>query len=119
MPWEEITALDRRKQFIEEFQLEQDGFAELCRMYGVSRQTGYKWVERFEAQGEAGLEDLSRAPRRSPQAMGADVAARVIELRHRHPRWGPRKLRVYLQSRPVFGKRWSCSIYTASTAAVA
>ncbi len=64
MPWEERTAMGQRKQFIEEFQLEQDGFAELCRKYEVSRQTGYKWVARFEAQGEAGLEDLSRAPRK-------------------------------------------------------
>jgi len=43
MPWEERTALDQRKQFIEEYQLEQDDFAELCRKYAVSRQTGYKW----------------------------------------------------------------------------
>jgi len=99
MPWEERTALDQRKQFIEEYQLEQDDFAELCRKYAVSRQTGYKWVKRFAAEGEAGLADLSRAPRHSPQAMEADVAARVIELRQQHPRWGPRKLRVYLQRR--------------------
>src|SRR5580658_7706422 len=56
MPWEKRTAMDQRKEFIEEYQLEQEALAELCRKYGVSRQTGYKWVKRFEAEGEAGLE---------------------------------------------------------------
>jgi transposase InsO family protein len=99
MPWQARTALDQRKQFIEEWQLEQGGFAELCRKYEISRQTGYKWVKRFEAQGEIGLESLSRAPHHSPQAMVAEVAARVIGLRQEHPRWGPRKLRAYLEGR--------------------
>jgi putative transposase len=98
MPWNARTALEQRKEFMEEWQLEQDDFAELCRKYGISRQTGYKWVKRFEVQGAAGLEDLSRAPRESPQAMSAEVAAGVIELRQQHPRWGPRKLRAYLEN---------------------
>jgi putative transposase len=98
MPWNARTALEQRREFMEEWQLEQDDFAELCRKYGVSRQTGYKWVKRFEIQGIAGLEDLSRAPHESPQSMSAEVAAGVIELRQQHPRWGPRKLRVYLES---------------------
>ena len=62
MPWNARTALEQRRKFVEERQLEQEDFAELCRKYGVSRQTGYKWVKRFEAQGVAGLEDLSREP---------------------------------------------------------
>jgi putative transposase len=105
MPWNARTALEQRREFVEERQLEQDDFAELCRKYGVSRQTGYKWVKRFEAQGVAGLEDLSRSPHDSPQAMSTEVAARVIELRQQHPRWGPRKLRVYLEKRHP-GRRW-------------
>ena len=55
MPWNARTALEQRRKFVEERQLEQDDFAELCRKYGISRQTGYKWVKRFEAQGVAGL----------------------------------------------------------------
>jgi putative transposase len=99
MPGQERTAVDQRKQFIEEWQLEQDGFAELCRKYGISRQSGYKWVNRFKVQGEECLDGLSRAPHRSPQSMGDEVAARLIALRQQHPRWGPRKLRAYLQDR--------------------
>jgi transposase InsO family protein len=105
MPWNARTALEQRREFVQEWQLEQDDFAELCRRYGISRQTGYKWVGRFEAQGAAGLEELSRAPRKSPQAMSAEVAAGVIELRQQHPRWGPRKLRVYLENHNP-GQHW-------------
>lgn len=97
MPWRARTALEERKQFIEEWHLHEEGFAELCRRYGISRQTGYKWLDRFEAEGEFGLADRSRAPRQSPQAMSETVAAQVIALRHQHPRWGPRKLRAYLE----------------------
>ena len=105
MPWKARTALEQRKEFIAEWQLQLDGFAELCRKYGISRPTGYKWVERHRDHGEAGLEDESRAPHQSPQAMSAAVAARVIELRQQHPRWGPRKLRAYLErQRP--GEPW-------------
>ena len=65
MPWKARTAMEERKQFNEERQLQQDGFAELCRRYRISRQTGYQWVERFERQGELGLAERSRAPHQS------------------------------------------------------
>ena len=90
--------MEERKEFIEEWKQSVDGFAELCRKYGISRQTGYKWVKRFQTEGEAGLEEHSRAPHDSPQAMSPEVVGRVVELRQQHPRWGPRKLRWYLQS---------------------
>jgi transposase InsO family protein len=98
MPWNARTAVEQRKAFIEEWQLGQEEFAEMCRKYGVSRPTGYKWVKRFASLGEAGLEEESRAPHHSPQGISAEVAARVIELREQHPRWGPRKLRAYLEN---------------------
>jgi transposase InsO family protein len=97
MPWKERTAVEERKSFIEEWQLKEDNLAELCRKYGISRQTGYKWLKRFETQGEHGLLDLSRAPRQSPQAMSDEVASELVQLRQQHPRWGPRKLRSYQQ----------------------
>ncbi len=35
--------------------------AALCEEYGVSRKTGYKWLQRFVAGGPAGLVERSRA----------------------------------------------------------
>jgi transposase-like protein len=61
MPWNARTAVEQRKAFVGEWQLQQESLAELCRKYGISRQTGYKWIQRFESHGLAGLEDLSGA----------------------------------------------------------
>ena len=97
MPWKERKALDEKRSFIEEWNQDEEGLAELCRRYEISRQTGYKWVERYEQEGEAGLEERSRAPLHHPQAMSEKVKQALIRLRSQHPSWGPRKLRAYLQ----------------------
>ena len=73
MPWKERKALDEKRSFIEEWNQDEEGLAELCRRYEISRQTGYKWVERYEQEGEAGLEERSRAPLHHPQAMSEKV----------------------------------------------
>jgi transposase InsO family protein len=66
--------------------------AELCRRFGVSRKTGYKWLGRFAAQGPVGLADQSRRPRASPGRTSPETEAAVLALRERHPTWGGRKL---------------------------
>lgn len=99
MPWKESKALDERKRFIEEWKKGEEDFAELCRQYGIARQTGYKWTTRYAQEGEAGLEEHSRVPQHCPHALRQPVMEAIIELRQQHPRWGPRKLRAYLQTR--------------------
>jgi putative transposase len=99
MPWEERKAVELRTKFVQEAERKSEAFAELCRRYSISRVTGYKWVQRFAQQREAGMKERSRAPRRVPHAMSAATAERIIALRHQHPRWGPRKLRAYLSKR--------------------
>ncbi len=69
--------------------------AALCREYGVSRKSGYKWLKRFREGGAEALADMSRRPHKSPRASG-EAVLRVIELRAKHPRWGPRKLHKVL-----------------------
>jgi len=96
MPWKARRAVDERKDFIREWQRQEESLAELCRRYGISRPTGYKLIERYEAEGESGLVDRSRAPHSRPQSMDAEVAERIAALRRQHPRWGPRKLQAYL-----------------------
>jgi putative transposase len=98
MPWKESKAMDERKRFIEEWEQGEDSVAELCRRYGITRQTGYKWAERYQQEGEEGLEEHSRAPHHSPQAMSKAVREAILRLRRAHPRWGPRKLRAHLQA---------------------
>lgn len=97
MPWEERTPMAERKRFIEDVERGEESMAALCRRYGVSRKTGYKWLKRYREEGDTGLQDRSRRPHRSPQRTSAAVEARLVEARLRHPAWGPRKLRAWLK----------------------
>jgi transposase InsO family protein len=72
-------------------------FRELCRRFGISAPAGYKWLRRWEEEGEAGLWDRSRRPRRSPTRTPAELEEQVVELRRRHPRWGGRKIAAALR----------------------
>lgn len=64
----------------------------LCRRFGVSPTTGYKWLARYSLQGAAGLEEVSRRPHRSPRRCEAGIEAAVLALRRAHPAWGGRKI---------------------------
>lgn len=96
MPWKARSGLDERKDFVKEWEKGEEGLAELCRRYSISRVTGYKWVARYQEEGEEGLRERSRAPHAPAWSMSEEVQERLLELRAEHPRWGPRKLRAYL-----------------------
>jgi putative transposase len=92
MPWNETDPMDQRCKFVMAYASGRFEMAELCRLYGVSRPTGYKWVERHRAEGVAGLKERSRAAHHCPHRMSAKVARWFLAERRAHPRWGPRKL---------------------------
>lgn len=96
MPWKETRVLEERMKFVVARLRDEYPMTELCEAYGISRKTGYKWLERYEAVGVTGLQDQSRAPKEQAQRTDPTLAARAIELRRAHPRWGPRKLRAIL-----------------------
>jgi len=99
MPWSQTTPMDQKTQFIADYLRETFSFTELCARYGVSRETGYKLVERYLEQGAAGLEERSRRPHISPNQTAEHIVEALLELRRRHPRWGAKKLI------PLLGKR--------------
>jgi len=68
----------------------------LCRRFGVSRKTGYKWVKRYASAGVSGLLDRSRRPRDSPGRTSETMEGRVLAVRIEHPAWGGRKIRRVL-----------------------
>ena len=68
MPWMECSPVSQREEFVTLIETQAVSFAELCRRFGVSRRTGYKWLGRFQADGWHGLTDRSRRPRRPPTA---------------------------------------------------
>jgi transposase InsO family protein len=96
MPWRETGAVDERDGFVEEVLAGVFSKAAVCRRYGVSRVTGDKWLERYRAEGRAGLGDRSRAPHHHPNAVPVATAEAVVALRERYPHWGPKKLRAFL-----------------------
>jgi transposase InsO family protein len=99
MPWKEIGIVEKRKQFIEQWLSQEWTVTELCARHGISRQAGYNTRARYQQWGWEGLEERSRAPRRHPNQTAEELEQRIVELRHQHMRWGPRKLKAVLERR--------------------
>ncbi len=99
MPWEEVSIMSQRREFVALSQKEEVNRRELCRKFGVSPTTGYKWLGRYCVGGEAALADLSRRPHRSPGRTGPEIEEMVLKVRDAHPAWGGRKLRAWLSAR--------------------
>ena len=90
MPWSE-GPVEERKKMIAAWELG-EAKAELARRFGVSRQTVYDYIQRWEEHGAAGLEAGSRAPHSNPRQTSAAVANALLDLKQQHPNWGPAKL---------------------------
>jgi len=93
--------LDLRIRFIQSVQTKRYSMTELCREFGVSRKTGYKWLKRYLETGSCNaLKNHSRCPRSSPNKTDAEIEQRVIELRKSRG-WGARKLLVELADEDI------------------
>src|SRR5438094_8889426 len=90
MPWREASPMDQRTQFIADHLRDVLSITELCALYGISRKTAYKWIDRYLRQGPAGLEEDSRRPRRSPNQTSEEIVSAILDARRRHPRWAGR-----------------------------
>jgi transposase InsO family protein len=90
MPWRETSAMGQRREFVMLAIQEGANRSELCQRFGVSRQTGYKWLDRFAAGDE--LVDRSRRPHDSGGRSAAATEALVLSVRDAHPAWGARKI---------------------------
>src|SRR5215212_7131696 len=99
MPWQEMSPMEQRAQFLSDHHRELYSMRELCARYGVSRKTGYKWLARYAAEGARGLVERSHAPHVCPHRIADDIAALVLTARRAHPTWGPAKLVQYLAPR--------------------
>ena len=97
MPWKIFSALGERWRFVQAALKHRLPFTTLCRAFGVSRQSGYKWLARFLRDGRAGLRNRSRRPRRTPNRMPRRWRQAVRQLRRRFPHWGAKKIRARLR----------------------
>lgn len=99
MAWNETNPMKERVLFIDDLESNLYSMTELCDMYGISRKSGYKWVQRYVEEGVEGLKDRSRAPHSCPHRTEERVVEALLAARRAHPRWGPRKLLAYLKPR--------------------
>jgi transposase InsO family protein len=83
----------------------------ICRGFGVSPKTAYKWIDRFDHGGVAALADRPRRPHRSPARTDEAIERLVCRMRREHPAWGGRKIRHRLLA---LGHR-ACDVPAAST----
>jgi transposase InsO family protein len=89
-----MSPVTERQRFIDAYLTGEYGVAELCRSFGISRKTGYKWLARFMENCE--LEDRSSRPHHSPRAVAEWLEDAIVRARKQRPNWGPRKLRAAL-----------------------
>ncbi len=94
----QTNAKEQRRSFVRDLESGQWSMTELCQRYGVSRPTGYKWLERYTEEGATGLEERSRAPETCPHRTPATVERRVLTLRAEYG-WGAKKLLQVLERR--------------------
>jgi transposase InsO family protein len=92
MPFREVCRMDERLEFVMLASVEGANVRGLCRRFGVSPTTGYKWLERWRLEGMAGLQELSRRPHNSPLRSDQAMEEAVLSLRAAHPAWGGRKI---------------------------
>src|SRR5882762_10441151 len=102
MPWKECSSMSLREEFVALSLSENCSMSVLCRRFGISRQTGYKWIRRFKRgrfkQGStAALADRSRRPHSNPHQADKTLEAKVVKLRQEHRAWGGRKIKRRLE----------------------
>lgn len=96
MSWQEKNKVELRKEFAHLAQKEGSNIAQLCRNFGISRKTGYKWLNRFEQDNELTLLDRSKRPLHSPDTTPQSIQEKIFNVRQKHPCWGARKIRAIL-----------------------
>lgn len=99
MPWNEVHREDERLRFVAQAQQRLFSMTELCARYGVSRQTGYTMLRRYETLGIDGLKDRSHTPLHCPHRIPEEMRELLLSARRAHPTWGPRKILAWLQRR--------------------
>jgi putative transposase len=92
MPWSETNAMEQRIQFITDWLRRTHTVSDLCALYGISRKSGYKWIERYQHEGPDWVLDRSHAAKVVANKTPLEVEQALMQMRARHPTWGARKL---------------------------
>ena len=97
MPWKEVKPMDEKVLFLADYLRESQTFTDLCRNYGISRKTGYKWISRYLGEGIEGLHNRSTAPKTQPHQTPYYICKEIIQLRKKKIiKLGPSKIHTLL-----------------------
>jgi transposase InsO family protein len=99
MPWKETDVVEERTRFVLEYESEEFTMAELCRIYGIARKTGYEWVGRYEVAGLDGLQDRRYGAGSHPNQTDSAMEEQILQLKYAHPHWGAKKLHGHLREK--------------------
>lgn len=99
MPWKEVSVLEERLKFVIAYKSGDWTLTQLCNEFGISRTTGYKYLQRYEEAGLDGLRDISHATIRQPNKTPEKMVQLILGMRDRYPTWGPKKLLERLKGR--------------------
>ena len=99
MPWREVSVMEQRREFVRLAMQEGVNRRELCRRFGIHPDTGYKWLNRWQA--DKALRDRSRRPHTSPQRTDNELEGRILAVRDAHSAWGARKIARCLEREGV------------------
>ena len=101
MPWKEANVMDLRLKFVLESFKTGTNFTELCREYGITTKTGYKWKTRFLENGLEGLKDKPKVPHKNPRRLSEETICEIIRIKQTKKNWGSKKIRqVYANNHP-------------------
>jgi len=111
MPWKESSMYEERMKFVIAWKQGGWTMTDLCEEFGISRVTGYKYLEQYKSEGLDGLKNKSRAPKKQAKSVPEKMVELILDERNEHPTWGARKLLASLkaQYRNVKAKDWPCS----------
>src|SRR5881396_705427 len=96
MPWQERSTMSLRQEFVALGQQPGSNFSQLCRRFGISCKTGYKWLQRYRESGASGLADRSRRPKHSPRRSQPAIEQQVLSIRDEHG-WRARKIKTCIE----------------------
>ena len=100
MPWKEKSIMSERIRFVTRLE-DGESMASLCREYGISRKTGYKFWNRYLEDGPSGLEDQRRRPYSNPKCTSQGVLNNILALKKERPHWGAKKIKeLFLRRYP-------------------
>ena len=94
MPWKETSVMEERHRFVLKAFKSQESFTQICRRFGISTKTGYKWLKRFEEFGAAGLEDRPTVAKNVRNKIEEKTQNRLLYLKSKHRTWGAKKIMV-------------------------